>query len=169
MTLSFLSGWSTQDQCSNISFVSILTSTWPISKMRSREVNRWASGQPETHCSPRSRTQLLKSLPSVVNIQYAIMLFRGRGGAVPPFSLFFLKLKYSWFSTNFCCPAEWLSYTHKHSFLHSFPICFITGYRIYNSSLCDTAGHHCLSTPNVIVCICQPQTPSPPLSSLPRS
>ena len=74
VTSSFLSGWSTQDLCSLISFVSILTSTWCIGKMRSREVNRQASGRLETHCSPRTRAQFLTPLPSVVNIPHAIFL-----------------------------------------------------------------------------------------------
>ena len=73
MTLSFLSGWSTQDLCSLISFVSILTSIWCTGKMRSGEVNRWASGWLEMHCSPRTRAQFLTPLPSVVNISHPIM------------------------------------------------------------------------------------------------
>ena len=42
--------------------------------MRSREVNRQASGRLETHCSPRTRAQFLTPLPSVVNIPHAIFL-----------------------------------------------------------------------------------------------
>ena len=102
---------------------------------------------------------------------HSLMLscYLGEGGERFPHSLSLFKLKYSWFSINFCCTAEWLSYTHKHSFLYSFPLCFITGYWIYNSSLCYPAGPCCLSALNVTVRIYQPQTPSASLSSLPPS
>ena len=32
---------------------------------------------------------------------------------------------------NFCCTAEWLSYTYAHSLLYSFPLKFIPGYWKY--------------------------------------
>ena len=73
---------------------------------------------------------------------HSLMLscYVGERGERFPHSLSFFKLKYSWFSTNFCCTAEWLSSTHKHFVLYSFPLCFNTGYGIYNSSLCYPAG-----------------------------
>ena len=73
---------------------------------------------------------------------HSLMLscYVGERGERFPHSRSFFKLKYSWFSTNFCCTAEWLSSTHKHFVLYSFPLCFNTGYGIYNSSLCYPAG-----------------------------
>ena len=63
-------------------------------------------------------------------------------------------------SVSFCYIAKWpsLSHTHTHTHTHIFSCSHIilhhvpsqeTGY----SSLCCTAGSHCLSTANAIVCI----------------
>jgi len=55
-------------------------------------------------------------------------------------------------------------HTHTHKHTHSFSYIIlhhvpsqVTGY----SSLCYTAGSHCLATPNATVCTCWPQTPHP--------
>ena len=47
-------------------------------------------------------------------------------------------------------------HSFSHNIFHHVPS-QVTGY----ISLCYTAGPHCLSTPNAIVCIYEPQTPSP--------
>ena len=67
---------------------------------------------------------------------------------------------------NLCYTMKWLSFTHIQSFfIYSFP------YGLYRqigySSLCYTVGPCCLSILNVIVCIYQPQIPSPYLSFTP--
>ena len=67
---------------------------------------------------------------------------------------------------NFCCTAKWLSYTYM--YILFFNILFHYGLSQDNeySSLCSTVGPCCLSILNVIVCIYQPQTPTPSLSLL---
>ena len=51
-------------------------------------------------------------------------------------------------------------YTHTHSFSHII-LHHVPSQVTRSSSLCSIAGSHCLSTPNAIVCIYSPQTPSP--------
>ena len=63
-------------------------------------------------------------------------------------------------SVNFCCIAKWPSHTYKYSFSH-FILHHVQSQVTRYSSLCYTAGSHCFSTPNTIVCIYQPQTPRP--------
>ena len=76
-------------------------------------------------------------------------------------------------SANFCCTAKCPfvyvhvhTHTHTHFFSYHLPSGSITS--DWNM-LCYIAGPHCLSTPSAIVCIYEPQTPSPSHSfSLPR-
>ena len=56
--------------------------------------------------------------------------------------------------------------THTHTYIYSFShiiLHHVSSQVIGYSSLCCAAGLHCLSTANAIVCIYQPQTPSPSL------
>ena len=69
-------------------------------------------------------------------------------------------------SVNFYCTSKWPShiyiylyiyihiyiYTHTHSFLHII-LHHVPSQVTRYSSLCYTAGSHCFSTPNAIVCI----------------
>ena len=68
---------------------------------------------------------------------------------------------------SYCCTAEWLSYVlYIHSFSHSFPLWFITGY--WYSSLCYTVGLCCLSILYTPVASANPNSQSPTsLTSLP--
>ena len=66
-------------------------------------------------------------------------------------------------SVNFCCTTKWPSYTPPPTYIHSFShiiLHHVPSQVIRCSSLCYTAGSHFLSTPNVIVCIYQPQISS---------
>ena len=70
---------------------------------------------------------------------------------------------YSWFTT-FCQFLLYSKVTQLHIYIHSLShILFhhIPSQVTRHSSLCCTAGFHCLSTPNAIICIYQPVTPSP--------
>ena len=70
---------------------------------------------------------------------------------------------YSWF-TVFCQFLLYSKMTQLYIYIHSFSHIFlhhIPSQVIRYSSLCCTAGSHCLRTPNAIVCVYQPQTPSP--------
>ena len=51
-------------------------------------------------------------------------------------------------SVNFYCTAKWPHHTYRYSFSHII-LHHVTRY----SSLCYTAGSHCLSTPHAVVCI----------------
>ena len=66
---------------------------------------------------------------------------------------------------SFRCRANWFSYKYIYIVFH---ILFYYGLsqEIEYSSLCSKVGLCCLSILNVIVCICQPQIPSPPSSPL---
>ena len=76
---------------------------------------------------------------------------------------FYNDFNFSWF-TEFCqfllYSKVTRSHTHtpslSHLILHHGPS-LVTRY----SSLCATVGSHCFSTPKAIVCISEPQTPSP--------
>ena len=69
---------------------------------------------------------------------------------------------------NFFCTAKWLSYTYIYILFYIL-FHYVLSREIRYNSLCCTVGPCCLSIPNVIVCIYQPQTPSPtlPLSAPP--
>ena len=70
---------------------------------------------------------------------------------------------YSWFTT-FCQFLLYSKVTQLHIYIHSLShILFhhIPSQVTRHSSLCCTAGFHCLSTPNAIIFIYQPVTPSP--------
>ena len=60
---------------------------------------------------------------------------------------------------NLHCTAKWLTHTHTYSFLKIFFSNMFHSRRLN----CYTVGPCCLSILNVIVCIYQPQTPSPSL------
>ena len=76
------------------------------------------------------------------------------------FIYFLIKVQLIYSVVNFYCTAKWPSYTYIHSSSYIiFHHCL--SQEIGCSSLCYTAGPHCSSIPNVIVCIYQPQTPSP--------
>ena len=86
-------------------------------------------------------------------------------------------------SVNFCCTTKWPSYTHTH--IHIYIYTHMCVYILFShnivhhvpsqvigyNSLCFIARNkaiklNCLFTPNAIVCIYQPQTPSPSHSFL---
>ena len=78
---------------------------------------------------------------------------------------FFLKkiFCYTWF-TLFCQFLLYSKVTQLHIYIHSFSYIIlhhVSPQVIGYSSLCYTAGPHCLSTLNAIVSIYQPQTSSP--------
>ena len=97
------------------------------------------------------------------------------------FLLIFLLFsnKYSWFmmlcqfflhckvTQSWTHPHSYL-YMHMHSHTHTLTpsLSYILFHRVLSketgsSSLCSTAGPHCLSILKVTVCICWPQTPRP--------
>ena len=90
-------------------------------------------------------------------------------GGRPLFSFFkkifiIVDLQYS---VNFCCTAKWptlyvYTYPFSHIILHHVP-----SQVTRSSSLCYTAGSHCLSTTNAIVCIYYHKFPVHPTPSLP--
>ena len=56
-------------------------------------------------------------------------------------------------SINFCCTAKLPSHTHTHTYSFSHIVFYhILSQVIGCSSLCYTAGTHCLSILNIIVC-----------------
>ena len=57
----------------------------------------------------------------------------------------------------------WVVYTHAHSFFYII-VHHVLSQDIGYNSLCCTVGPHYLSILNIIVYICQPQTPTPPHS-----
>ena len=59
---------------------------------------------------------------------------------------------------NFCCKANWLSYTHI-QILFYIIFHYDLSQDIEYSSLCNTVGPCWLSILYIIVCICWPQTP----------
>ena len=75
-------------------------------------------------------------------------------------SLFFY---YSWFtcSFNFCCTSKWPSHTYVRTSFSDIIVHHVPSQVTRYSSLCYTAGSHCLSTPNAIVWIYYPPNPSP--------
>ena len=78
----------------------------------------------------------------------------------PQLSLFFLNWSVvdSQCHAN-CCTAKWLSYTHTDILFH-----YCLSQHIEYSSLGYTIGPCCLPILYIVVCIYQPQTPSPSLS-----
>ena len=62
-----------------------------------------------------------------------------------------------------CTHVHTRTHTHTYSFPHVTFHCVLSQ-EIGHSSLCYIAWSHCLSILNVIVCIYQPQSPSPPCS-----
>ena len=81
----------------------------------------------------------------------------------PMFKNDFYCFHYSWF-TVFCQFLLYHRVTQAHIYTH--PFSHIILHRVPSpvtrySSLCYTAGSHCLPTPKAIVCIYEPQTPRP--------
>ena len=79
---------------------------------------------------------------------------------------FFKKICYSWF-TVFCQFLLYSKVTQEYIHIHSFShviLHHVPSQVIGYNSLCYTAASPCLSTPNVVVCIYSPQTPSPSCS-----
>ena len=73
---------------------------------------------------------------------------------------FLLELVYSVLSTSAVQQSDPVIHIDTYSLSHIIPHqapSQVTGY----SSLCDTAGSHCSSTPDAVVCIYKPQTPRP--------
>ena len=116
-----------------------------------------------------SRIVALRFLHLTLFHQFANL---GQCSFIHPFNTHLLSFflfyfwKYSWFTIlwQFCCTATWPS--HIYIYIHIYSLSYIissnglfqeTGY----SSLCYTAGPHCLSTLKVIVCFYWCQTPSP--------
>ena len=82
------------------------------------------------------------------------------------YNIFFKKiflLKYSWFtklwqSLLYSTVTQW--YTYRHSFFYIL-FHYSLSKDIDYSSLCYTVGPYCLLILNMIVCICQSQSPKP--------
>ena len=78
----------------------------------------------------------------------------------------FLFFNYNWFTVFY----HFLLYSKVTRVCVYIYIFFLTLFSIMssqvtgNSSLCYTARSHCLFPPDAVVCICQPNTPSPSLS-----
>ena len=62
-------------------------------------------------------------------------------------------------SVNCCCTAKWPSHTYIYILLLTSS--FIVFHHKWMDLVPWATGSHCLSTPNAIVCIYEPQTPSP--------
>ena len=78
-------------------------------------------------------------------------------------SSFKKKFYYGWFPV-FCQFLLYSRVTQLYIYIHSFShimFCHVLSQAIAYSSLCCTAGPHCLAILNVIVCIYEPQTPHP--------
>ena len=57
-------------------------------------------------------------------------------------------------SVNFCCTAKWPSHNYIYTFFFSYYPHHVSSQVTRYTSLCYTAGSHCLSIPKAIVCIC---------------
>ena len=98
--------------------------------------------------------QLLLPVNSIVIITIIHVLSFSKGRCLCNFFIRFLFLKNITLdlpcSVNFCCAAKWPSHMYTHSFSHTILHHALPQMARY-SSLCYTAGSHCLSIQNAIV------------------